>query len=329
MKILLLQLDGKIPNLALMRLAAHYRTAEVTLLRAAHVSMLNGGLFHEKWDHVFASTIFERTKPLAEEVLRAFPNAVIGGTGWDLASNLESLGVGAAVDYSAYPQWRQSIGFTQRGCRLKCPFCVVPRKEGAVKEMASISDIWRGDPWPRELLLLDNDFFGQARWRDRIGEIREGRFKVSFNQGINARFLSDEAAEAIASVDYRDDSMKTKRIYTAWDNRKDEARLFAGLERLVKYGVKPDHIMVYMLIGYWPNETHEDREERRKRLRDFGARPYPMPFVRTRELIGYQRWIIGAYDKTISWDDWAAARFEPRNLGLYAARQLSLDAGGE
>ncbi len=178
----------------------------------------------------------------------------------------------------------------------------------------TIWEIWRGEPWPREILLLDNDFFGQARWRDRIGEIHAGGFKVSFNQGINVRCISEEAAEAIASVDYRDDSMTAKRIYTAWDNRADEARLFAGLSRLVKYGVKPDHIMVYLLIGYWPDETHEDRDYRRRRLREFGARPYPMPYVRTRELVGFQRWVIGAYDKRISWSEWRAANYEPRKL---------------
>ena len=119
-------------------------------------------------------------------------------------------------------------------------------------------------------------------------EIRDGRFAVSFTQGINARCLTDEAAEAIASVDYRNDSMDTRRIYTAWDNRGDEERLFAGLNRLVKYGVKPDHIMVYMLVGYWPAETQEDRDYRRRRLREFGARPYPMPYYRTPRLIGFQ-----------------------------------------
>src|ERR1700740_2648466 len=76
----------------------------------------------------------------------------------------------------------------------------------------------------------------------------------------------------------------------AWDNRKDEARLFRGLDLLVKAGVRPDQIMVYMLIGYWPGETHGDRDYRRQRLREFGARPYPMPYVRTAELVGYQRW---------------------------------------
>ena len=183
-----------------------------------------------------------------------------------------------------------------------------------MREEQTIADIWRGDPWPRHLHLLDNDFFGQPRWQERIREIRDGGFKTSFNQGINARFLTDEAAEAIASIDYRDDSMTDKRIYTAWDNRKDEDRLFAGLKRLVKYGVKPDHIMVYMLCGYWSGETQEDREYRRARLREFGARPYPMPYVRTPELVGFQRWVIGAYDKRISWKDWSGARFEPRNL---------------
>jgi len=191
----------------------------------------------------------------------------------------------------------------------------VPQKEGAISEEQTIADIWRGEPWPKELLLLDNDFFGQPRWRDRIREIREGGFKVAFSQGINARFLTDEAAEAISSVEYRDDSMKVRRIYTAWDNRKDEQRLFDGLQRLVRYGVKPDHIMVYILCGYWPGETHEDRDYRRRRLREFGARPYPMIWERTPELLGFQRWVIGAYDKRISWEDFRGARWQPCNLG--------------
>jgi len=164
------------------------------------------------------------------------------------------------------------------------------------------------------LHLLDNDFFGQPNWRARITEIRDGGFKVSFNQGINARFLTDEAAEAVASVDYRDDSMQVKRIYTAWDNRKDEQRLFDGLNRLARYGVKPDHIMVYILIGYWPGETHLDRDYRRSRLREFGARPYPMPYIRTPELVGFQRWVIGAYDKRILWADWKEAGYRPERL---------------
>lgn len=313
--VLIFQLDGKIPNIALMRIAHHHKGL------GDKVSFRwTGTPSRELWDQpdvVYASAIFEKTRPAVDALRREFPQAIIGGTGVDAAVSLDQYGIATTgQDYSLYPEWKQSIGFTQRGCRLRCSFCVVPRKEGAMRQEMTIAEVWRGEPWPRELILLDNDFFGQPQWRERIQEIRDGGFKVSFNQGINARFLTDEAAEAIASIDYRADDMKVKRIYTAWDNRKDEDRLFAGLNRLVKYGVKPDHIMVYMLIGYWPEETDQDRLFRQRRLRDFGARPYPMPYTRTQELIGFQRWVIGAYDKRFTWDQWKGANYRPENLGL-------------
>ena len=311
MRVLLLQLDGKLPNIALMRIAAHHAGDEVVLRRGGERN-----LWDQPWDRVYASAIFEKTRPAVDRVLREHPGAIIGGTGVDLKITLDQHGITTkAQDYSIYPDFKPSIGFLQRGCRLKCSFCVVPQKEGGIREEGTVASIWRGAGHPKELHLLDNDFFGNPSWRDRIREIREGGFKVSFNQGINARCLTEEAAEAIASVNYRDDSMQVKRIYTAWDNRSDETALFAGLNRLVKQGVKPDHIMVFMLCGFWPGETQADRDYRRQKLRDFGARPYPMPFVRTPELIGFQRWVVGAYDKRISWKDWAGANWRPENLG--------------
>lgn len=184
-----------------------------------------------------------------------------------------------------------------------------------MKPNKTIQEIWRGGSNPKEILLLDNDFFGNPHWRERIKEISEGGFKVSFNQGINCRMISDEAAEAIASIEYRDDSMKVKRLYTAWDSKKDEDVLFRGLNRLVKFGVKPDNIMVYMLIGFWAGETEHDWEYRRFKLREFGCRPYPMPYHRNAKTVGFQRFVIGAYDKRISWDDWKSAKFRPENIG--------------
>ena len=313
---LLLQLDGKLPNVALMRIATHHRARgeDVELRRTGNTRSLE----RHFWDghaKVYASLIFEQTRPVAERLLRARPGAIVGGTGWKIPLRLEDHGIMTTdQDYSIYPRFRSSIGFLQRGCRLRCPFCVVPRKEGKIRPEQTVFKLWRGDPWPRELLLLDNDFFGNPQWRERVAEIRDGGFKVAFSQGINCRAIGDEEAEAIASVNYRDDGMTQRRIYTAWDNRKDETKLFHGLERLVSAGVRPQHIMVYMLIGYWPNESHADREHRRSGIRSFGALPYPMPFVRTAELVGFQRWVIGGYDKGIPWDEWTAAKYQPNKL---------------
>jgi hypothetical protein len=313
-RVLLLQLDGKLPNIALMRIAAHHRDRgdKVLLDHARQSSAVERGLW-DQWDKVYASLIFEKTRPLARRLLEVFPDAVIGGSGWDESVTVEQHGITTKrQDYSDYPSFRSSIGFTQRGCRFDCWFCKVPRMEGKVRAEQSIRELWRGEPWPRELLLLDNDFFGQKGWRELVEEIRQGGFKVSFNQGINARVLSEEAAAAIASLDYRDDGMKVRRIYTAWDGIGDEGPLFRGLNRLQAHGVNPDAIMVYMLIG--AGESAEDREYRRKRLREFGCRPYPMPYTRTDETRGFQRWVIGAYDKRIPWDEWVVAGYEPRRL---------------
>jgi hypothetical protein len=318
-RVLLLQLDGKLPNLALMRLSAHHKAQgdEVTFRRVMNASAVERHLWEPDFDRVYASLIFEWTRPLAERVREAYPNAVFGGTGWDLAATLEDIGVTTAEhDYTLYPKYRHSIGFSQRGCRLKCGFCVVPRKEGAVRETATIAELWRGDPYPRELVLLDNDFFGQPSWRERIEELRAGDFKVSFNQGINARMLNDESAAAIASVRYYEDSFRVRRVYTAWDSVGDERPLMRGLNALARHGVKPDHIMVYMLIGYGADDSLDGWEYRRAKLREFGARPYPMTFARTREAVGFQRWVIGAYDKRVSWQEWLRADYEPRRLGF-------------
>jgi len=344
-RVLFLHLDGKIPNLAGMRIAAHHRAlgdyVEVrradnkgSLARALKkgFGQIEPRLGDEGWDRVYGSLIFERTRPLAERAQQLYPGIVLGGTGWDFEggvqirnTKLEDIGIPTTgpLDYSIYPRTSDlrdgraaSIGFTQRGCRLQCSHCVVPRKEGKVAAVATIASIWRGDPWPREILLLDNDFFGNPNWRQLVAELIDGKFKVSFNQGINARMLNDETAEAIASVDYRADNMKQKRIYTAWDGRKDERTLFRGLEALARAGVKPDNIMVYILIGHEPGEAHADRDYRRRKLREFGARPYPMPYVRTKELVAFQHWCVSASDKSIAWEDWwGKAKGEPRKLG--------------
>jgi hypothetical protein len=74
---------------------------------------------------------------------------------------------------------------------LACPFCVVPRKEGKWRTEKTIAEIWRGGDYPRELILLDNDFFGpesRTEWRERIrGDSRrrvQGQFQSRHQRSI-------------------------------------------------------------------------------------------------------------------------------------------------
>ncbi len=313
MRVLLLQLDGRLPNLALMRIAHHHRTRgdEVELrtrvpYRCAYTA-----------DRVYASLLFVKSRTQLLFLKREWPNAIIGGSGLDPAISLEGIGISnTRADYSIYPKYRGSIGYTQRGCRQKCSFCVVPRAEGTNRSVATIAEIWRGPPCPREIVLLDNDFFGQPQWKERVEELRTSNFKVCFTQGINVRLLQDEEAEAIATLNYRNLEMNKRRLYAAWDRSADETAVFRGLERLVRHGVRPGNILVYMLIGY--GEDEKDWEFRRRALRDFGCLPYPMPLVRNRETRGFQRFVVGAYDKRISWEEFKQAGYDPRRVGRAA-----------
>jgi hypothetical protein len=211
------------------------------------------GLLEPRYDRVYASTIFSFSGKLVDRLRGEFPDTIVGGTGTDDFRTVEDV-IGEPVyehyDYSLYPDFRPSIGFAARGCRLKCEFCVVPRKEGKPRSLNSIADIWRGDGHPKDLVLLDNDFFGNPDWRQRIDEIRSGGFRVCFTQGINIRVINDEVAEALASISYRDTTFKRPRLYTAWDNLGQENAFFRGVDRLERAGIPPTHLLAYMLVGY-------------------------------------------------------------------------------
>ena len=306
MKIRLTQLDGKLPNLALMRLAHWHRSKgdEIYFSRSPQRDM-----FEPEFDRVYGSSIFKWSKNAVEMFRREFPESIIGGTGSDSEVTVEEI-IGESreqYDYSLYPHFRHSLGFTQRGCRLKCSFCVVPKKEGRVREVNSIWDIYRGAPYPKNILLLDNDFFGQPKWRERCEELKAGDFKVCFNQGINIRLIHQEAAEVLATLKFRDDGFSRERIYTAWDNRKDEEIFMRGINLLLGAGIKPNRIMVYFLCGYWPGETMDDVFYRFNKMKEIGLLPYPMVFDNSnRKLKQFQRWVLGRFHEFVRWEDYKA-----------------------
>lgn len=304
-RIRLTQLDGKLPNLALMKLA-HWYKAQGDQVYLSHYPQPD--MYEGAYDKVYASAIFTKSRPLVDLCRLAYPDAVIAGTGTgDWLTVEEQLGIPEYehYDYSLYPDYPFSIGFTQRGCRLNCGFCVVPKKEGKPRSVNTVDDIWRGDPHPRKLVLLDNDFFGQDQWRDRIGEIREGGFRVSFNQGINIRMVTPEAAAALASVEYRDDQFERRRLYTAWDNLGQEKVFFRGLSLLEEAGIPAKHLMVYMLIGYAPGETMDQILYRYRRLVDAACKPYPMVYGDNKLLKVFQRWVVGRYHECVPWADFS------------------------
>jgi len=313
----LTQIDGKLPNLALMKLASYHRKRgdEIVFTRRTRRDMLE-----PQYGRVYGSAIFGFSAGRVAELYESFPGAIVGGS-WNLTDEItpetfptveSTLGIpeGMRQDYSLYPDFDGSIGYSQRGCRMKCKFCGVPRMEGKPRSVSDLAGLWRGDPYPKHIHLLDNDFFGQPEpaWRAFIEEVRAGGFKVCFNQGVNIRMITDETAKALASVRYSDDSFTTRRLYTAWDNLGDEERFFRGIDTLERCGIPPTQVMAYMLLGFDKKETWARAFYRFNKLVARGIRPYPMVYnigrqqrlplgghnapIADRTLGEFQRWVI-------------------------------------
>lgn len=312
MNVKLVQIDGKLPNLALMQIASWHKARgdSVVYTRETHHDLLD-----PPFDRVYGSAIFKFSADKIARLRAAYPDAIIGGTGTDNTRTVEDV-IGeewSRFDYSLYPTYTASLGFTQRGCRLSCKFCVVPGKEGKARSVATVADIWRGEGYPRKLHLLDNDFFGQPeeQWRARVAEIRDGGFKVCLNQGINVRHLTPAAAAALASIEYRDDSFTERRIYTAWDNLKDEEIFFRGIDMLEAAGIPGKRVMSYMLVGFDKRETWDRIWHRFNRMVERGIEPYPMVFdcravdpQRYRELKRLQRWVVTGLYRAVPFSEY-------------------------
>jgi hypothetical protein len=348
MMVRLTHIDGKLPNLALMKLS-HWHKAQGHGVRfTKHVRR---ELDEPDYDRVYGSAIFSFSRDRVREFQTEWPGAIVGGTwnedewpGGVEAVKVEDITGGdyERYDYSLYPGFSASIGFTQRGCRLRCGFCCVWRKEGRAASVSSINELWRGPGFPKHLHILDNDFFGQpeAVWRAKVEEIVSGGFKVCMNQGINLRLIDDEGARAWATVPYYDDSFKARRLYTAWDNLKDERIFMRGVERLERAGIPAHHLMVYMLVGFDPNETWQRLFYRFNKMTALGIRPFPMVFnaqkhkklplggcnmrIAHRTLGEFQRWVIRKSYNFVPFE-----AYDANAKGRRAVGQMDLFAEGK
>jgi hypothetical protein len=137
-------------------------------------------------------------------------------------------------------------------------------------------------------------------------------------------------AAALASIEYRDDNFQRRRLYTAWDNLKDEAMFFRGIDLLERAGIKPQHVMAYMLVGYDKREDFARIHHRFNRMVERGILPYPMVFDRARlDLKRFQRWAVTGLYRAVPFDDYDNHYKLHRRAALRAALMAQPGLFGE
>jgi hypothetical protein len=279
MRVRLIDIDSKIPNLALMQLSTYHKNLGDEV-----------GFDVENPDLVYASCIFDKNAEVARGVSTMYPEAevILGGSGIDIQSKIPEPAQKIKPDYTLYPSVDYDIGFTTRGCIRKCPFCVVPQKEGKIHRWQHISEFH--EEGHKEVLLLDNNLYADKDWFfQNTDYLLEHNLRVNICQGMDIRILTEEVAERLAQIKHKNNLLRF-----AWDNPKDEERVFAGLELLKNAGVKSRNIQFYILTGF--NSTFEQDKYRCEKLREAGALCFVMqyrPNEQTRRLARWanKRWI--------------------------------------
>jgi radical SAM superfamily enzyme YgiQ (UPF0313 family) len=280
--------DSKMPNIAIMQISTYFK-------RLGHnVDWYNPIVDFLDTDELYESVLFDFTPPF--EYYPAYADIFRGGTGINLPSRLPpEIEEIRDLDYSLYPAVDYSMQFYSRGCIRKCPFCVVPEKEGAIRSVTP----FRLNPNGKHIEILDNNFFAAPDWRAAVEDIKATGQRVKFH-GIDARIIDEEQIDALATLKHEG------RIHVAWDFPEIDVR--PQLREITKR-IIPRNIMVYVLIGY--NSTPEEDLFRVEALRELGITPFVMPYNKRDK---YQRRFAGWVNRpqifnSTSWEDFDRSKW--------------------
>ncbi len=277
MKILIINIDSKLPNIALKKIEKYHidRGDEVILDLPIYKTMA---------DKIYVSCIFDWNRWQCEEW--ELWDAEIGGSGYDLKKELDTEIEKIEV--------KINIGFTTRGCIRKCPFCIVPEKEGKIRAVGDIYDFWDGKS--KEIVLFDNNILAMPdHFKMICSQIRDERLKVDFNQGLDCRLLTEDLIielKSIKCVDYR----------FAFDNVKDIIYVEKAVNLLNKNNISA---MWYIMVGF--NSTFEEDLYRINFIISSGQRAFVMKHSKVKGVKKYTqlaRWTnLPLWRNAMSWED--------------------------
>ncbi|MGA2403278.1 MAG: hypothetical protein ABSG91_16480, partial [Syntrophobacteraceae bacterium] len=220
--ILLLDVDSRLPNLALMKLSRYFKEQGRNVILARHEAFITGV------EAVYASCVFSRaiSQRRLLRLRKYYGNSLmVGGSGVDIRKRLPEGIEKLPADYSLYPELGdRAIGFITRGCPFCCSFCIVPTKEGKTRQVSNLDELLADGR--RKLILLDDNILAHPTAEDFLEEMAVRNVKVNFNQTLALRLVDQQKAHLLKRM-HCSNLRFTRRAYhfSLNDNRNlDEVR---------------------------------------------------------------------------------------------------------
>ena len=195
------------------------------------------------YDRVYMSKVFTHTLDYQQTINNA-KEIVRGGTGYDLSSRLPEDAELITPDYSLYSfiDNKTAYGFLTRGCIRKCPWCIVPKKEGGVKPYQDVDEI--AVDGRTHLILMDNNILAAGDYgMSQLHKIVKRGYRVDFNQAMDARLVTDEVAQVLAQIKW------LNYIRFGCDTPGQIKDCEQAIELIRSYGYKKEFMLFTMLHG--------------------------------------------------------------------------------
>lgn len=279
---------ARFPNLALMKLAAHHRAKGDDVVWYAP-------LWHADYNVVYSSKVFTYT-PKASNLRGC---VVRGGSGHDLTVELPAEVEHTCPDYSLY-DLDYSLGFLTRGCSRRCPWCVVPDKEGGIHPHADVEEFLRH----RAVVLLDNNVLACSHGIEQLEKLAQLAVRVDFNQGLDVRLIDSGIARRLAAIRW------VRFIRVACDTQEMKRPVTTAVT-LIRQAGFTGKICVYVLV----TDDIDDAWDRVEFLRGLNSNlhPFAMPFrdprsyqPPSREQRRFARWVNHkAIFATVPWPEYS------------------------
>ena len=280
------------PNYALMKISAYHK------LLGDVVEWWDKS---ETYDRVYSSKVFSFTPEnpyLPADVIK-------GGTGYGLFSDLPPEIDEMFPDYSLYPACDYAIGYITRGCPNHCRWCVVPRKEGAIKPYRTWQQLVRPDT--DKLVLMDNNILACEYGIKQLESLIDSGYRIDLNQGMDARLVTDDIAQILSKLKW------IKYLRFSCDTTAQIKYIQKTAEMLGKRGIKSYKLFIYLLVTE-DLDNAEYRVEQLKNLR--GITIYAQA---ERKLDGEskpntlqkkfcQRYVYSGKFRSVSWSEYAKER---------------------
>lgn len=242
-------------------------------------------LFHtDCYDILYASKVFNFS-PDVDFRKYKYKRLEKGGTGYDIYKQLPECIDRLQPYYPLFP-WVPSntaYGFLTRGCPNRCPWCVVPKKEGLIRPYMDIQDI--AIEGRTHVVLMDNNILAAGDYaRKQLTKIIELGLHVDFNQAMDARLVTPEFAELLGQVKWING-----RIRFGCDTTAQIAHCERAMQLINEAGFRGEYFLYTMIGGnndfaecynrihYWWQRLQDFRKDKKGRAVYAYAQPYRDP----------------------------------------------------